>query len=118
MKIALRRWLPAVTGLALLTAIWAHALLGFGGAVTADFFARWAHDAVFVVGALACLAQAAAERRGRLAAGSLGLGLLLVTVGDVIYSLAPNLDAVPVPSLSDPFWLALSIPASTSLSWS
>jgi two-component system, cell cycle response regulator len=107
MEIALRRWLPGVAAIALLIAIWAHALLDFGGAGTADFFARWIHDAVFVVAALACAAHAVAERRGRLPAAALGLGLLLVAVGDLIYSLAPDLNAVPVPSWSDPFWLAI-----------
>jgi two-component system cell cycle response regulator len=103
----LRRWIPAVVGAALLAAIWAHALLQFGGAGTADLFARWMHDAVFIVAGLACVADAVASPRRRLAAGATGAGLLLVAVGDFIYSMAPNLDAVPVPSLSDPFWLAL-----------
>jgi two-component system cell cycle response regulator len=107
MLIGLRRRLPAVVGAALLAAIWAHALLAFGDAGTDDFFARWMHDAVFVVAGLACVADAIATPRRRLPATALGAGLLLVTAGDLIYSMAPNLDAVPVPSLSDPFWLAL-----------
>jgi diguanylate cyclase (GGDEF)-like protein/putative nucleotidyltransferase with HDIG domain len=107
MLIGLRRWIFAVVGIALVVAIWAHALLAFGDAGTADFFARWMHDAVFVVAGLACVADAVSTPRRRLAAGAMGAGLLLVTIGDVIYSMAPDLDAVPVPSLSDPFWLAL-----------
>ena len=107
MLIGLRRLIPAVLGVALLAAIWAHALLQFGGPGTADFFARWMHDAVFVVAGLACVADAVCTPRRRLAAGAMGAGLLLVTIGDVIYSMAPDLDAVPVPSVSDPFWLAL-----------
>jgi two-component system, cell cycle response regulator len=107
MLIGLRRRLPAVVGAALLAAIWAHALLGFGDAGTDDFFARWMHDAVFVLAGLACVADAVARPRRRLPSAALGAGLLLVTVGDLIYSMAPDLEAVPVPSLSDPFWLAL-----------
>ena len=103
----LHRSIPAVLGAALLGAIWAHALLGFGDAGTDDFFARWMHDAVFVVAGLACVADAVARPRRRLPSGALGAGLLLVTVGDLVYSMAPDLDAVPVPSLSDPFWLAI-----------
>ena len=103
----LRRLIPAVLVAVLLAAIWAHALLQFGGAGTADFFARWMHDALFVVAGVACAADAVASPRRRLAAGATGAGLLLVAVGDLIYSLAPDLDAVPVPSVSDPFWLAL-----------
>jgi two-component system cell cycle response regulator len=107
MVIGLRRSIPAAVGIALLAAIWAHALLAFGDAGTADFFARWMHDAVFVVAGVACVIDAVTAPRRRLAAGAMGAGLLLVTVGDLIYSMAPDLDAVPVPSLSDPFWLAL-----------
>jgi two-component system cell cycle response regulator len=107
MLFGLRRLFPAVVGAALLAAIWTHALLAFGDAGTADFFARWMHDAVFVVAGLACVAHAAATPGRRLAAGATGAGLLMVAIGDTIYSMAPNLDAVPVPSLSDPFWLAL-----------
>ena len=36
-----------------------------------------------------------------------GFRLLLHGFGDVIYSTAPDLDAVPVPSISDPLWLAI-----------
>ena len=37
----------------------------------------------------------------------LAAGLLATATGDIIYSLAPDLDAVPVPSVSDPLWLAI-----------
>jgi two-component system, cell cycle response regulator len=107
MLIGLRRRLPTVVGAALLAAIWAHALLAFGDAGTADFFARWMHDAVLVVAGLACVADAISTPRRRLPATALGTGLLLVAVGDLIYSMAPDLEAVPVPSLSDPFWLSI-----------
>ena len=43
----------------------------------------------------------------RLAWGALAAGLFASLTGDIIYSLAPDLDAVPVPSASDPFWLAI-----------
>jgi two-component system, cell cycle response regulator len=117
MLIGVRRWLPAVVGIALLVAIWAHALLQFGDAGTADFFARWMHDAVLLVAGSACVADAVAERRRRLPSAALGVGLLLVLVGDLIYSMAPDLDAVPVPSLSDPFWLAIYPCAYLALLW-
>jgi diguanylate cyclase (GGDEF)-like protein len=107
MLIGLRRLVPAVLGIALLGAIWAHALAQFGGPGMADFFARWVHDALFVTAGLACVAHAIVSPRRRLAAAASGAGLLLVTVGDLIYSFQPDLDAVPVPSISDPFWLAL-----------
>jgi diguanylate cyclase (GGDEF)-like protein/putative nucleotidyltransferase with HDIG domain len=43
----------------------------------------------------------------RVAWSALGVGLLATAVGDLIYSMAPDLAAVPVPSISDPFWLAI-----------
>jgi two-component system, cell cycle response regulator len=101
------RRLPAVAAGLLLAAIWVHALTGFGGAAASDFFGRWMHDAVIVVSALACLAAATSRGGDRLAWGAMAAGLLLTAVGDLIYSLQPDLDAVPVPSVSDPFWLAI-----------
>ena len=52
------RRIPSFLAGALLAAIWAHALLGFGGAGTVDFFGRWMHDAVILVAAVGCLAGA------------------------------------------------------------
>jgi two-component system, cell cycle response regulator len=101
------RRLSVGTAAALLMAIWAHAVTRFGGSGTDDFFARWMHDGVIVAAAVACLAAAASSRSYRLAWGALAAGLFSLAVGDLIYSMAPNLDAVPVPSASDPFWLAL-----------
>jgi two-component system cell cycle response regulator len=91
----------------LLVAIWAHALSGFGGAGAVDFFGRWMHDAVILVAAVWCLAGAIPRGSDRLAWCALATGLLATLTGDLIYSLAPDLNAVPVPSVSDLFWLAL-----------
>jgi two-component system, cell cycle response regulator len=90
----------------LLLAQWAHALLQFGGRGTADFFGRWVYDAIVVISGLACISRALTEECARAAWGVLGAGLLSFGAGDLIYSMAPNLDAVPVPSISDPLWLA------------
>ena len=101
------RRLPGLIAGALLVAIWAHALTGFGGAGTVDFFGRWMHDAAILVAAVGCLMGASRPGSDRVAWCALGAGLLCSLVGDIIYSLAPNLDEVPVPSVSDPFWLAI-----------
>src|SRR5690349_13621497 len=101
------RRLPAAIAAALLVAIWAHALTGSGGPGAEDFFARWMHDGVILASAAACLSAAASRGACRLAWGALGVGLISMAVGDFIYSLAPDLGNVPVPSASDPFWLAL-----------
>ena len=101
------RRLPGLMAGALLGAIWAHALIGFGGAGTVDFFGRWVHDAAILVAAVGCLMGASRPGSDRVAWCALGAGLLCSLVGDIISSLAPNLDEVPVPSVSDPFWLAI-----------
>src|SRR4029453_4811635 len=44
----------------------------------------------------------------RVAWAALAAGLFASLTGDIIYSLSPDLNAVPVPSVSEPFWLALS----------
>ena len=77
------------------------------GTATDQLFGTWIYDAVFVLAAVACLAHAVRHRERRFAAVALGTGLLLFTAGNLIYSLAPDVDAVPVPSISDPLWLAI-----------
>ncbi len=94
-------------GIALLAGMWAHALFGVGGVAADDLFATWVCDGIVFTAAASLLWRAARVRRGRLAWGAIGVGLLLHGVGDVIYSTAPDLDAVPVPSISDPLWLAI-----------
>ena len=49
----------------------------------------------------------APSRLDRLAWYALSAGLFASLAGDIIYSLAPDLGAVPVPSVSDPLWLAI-----------
>jgi diguanylate cyclase (GGDEF)-like protein len=92
---------------ALLLAIWTQALTRFGGPGTVDFFGRWMHDAVILVAAVGCLAGAMQRSANRVAWSVLSAGLFANLVGDIIYSLAPDLKTVPVPSVSDPFWLAI-----------
>ena len=94
-------------GAALLAAIWAHALLGVGGPESDEFFGTWVYDAIVFLAALALLGRAVLRPEGRLPWVAIGIGLLLHGAGDVIYSTAPDLNAVPVPSVSDPVWLAI-----------
>jgi two-component system cell cycle response regulator len=98
---------PIVLAGLLLAATWVHALTQIGGAPVADFFGRWVHDAVIVAAALGCLSAASSRGADRLAWSAMALGLGLSFAGDIVYSLQPDLDAVPVPSVSDPFWLAI-----------
>jgi two-component system, cell cycle response regulator len=103
---AFARWLIIAVMLGALGLQWVHALSGFGGAGAEDFFSRWVYLGIEVAAA-AVLALRGLQRRGAWAAWLvLSAGLLTKAIGDVIYSLAGNLGAVPVPSVSDGFWLA------------
>ena len=101
------RRIPVFIAGALLAATWAHALTGVGGVSTEDFFGRWMHDGVILASALACLTAAIARGSHRVAWAALAAGMFASVTGDTIYSLAPDLGAVPVPSASEPFWLAI-----------
>jgi two-component system cell cycle response regulator len=94
-------------GAALVAATWAHALLGFGGTTADDLFARWIYDGIILSAAVTLLWRAFARPAGRLPWLALGIGVLLHLAGDVLYSAQPDLDAVPVPSIYDPLWLAI-----------
>ncbi len=91
----------------LLAVQWVHAVTGIGGAGAAAFFGRWTYDAIVILAGVSLLMRGAGARSTRGTWLLLGVGLLSKAVGDVIYSLAGNLAAVPVPSASDPFWLAV-----------
>jgi two-component system cell cycle response regulator len=94
-------------GAALAGAMWVHALTGFGGAGTDDFFSRWIYDAITLASAVTLLWCGAVRPKARLPWAALGIGMALKLAGDVGYSFEPNLDAVPVPSIYDPLWLAI-----------
>jgi two-component system, cell cycle response regulator len=103
---ALAPWLILAVMLGALGLQWVHALSGFGGAAAGDFFSRWMYLGIEVAAA-AVLGLRGLQRRGAWGAWLvLSAGLLTKAVGDVIYSLAGDLAAVPVPSVSDGFWLA------------
>jgi diguanylate cyclase (GGDEF)-like protein len=91
----------------LLAVQWVHAVSGIGGAAAAAFFGRWTYDAIVILAGVSLLTRGAGARSARGTWLLLGVGLLSKAVGDVIYSLAGDLAAVPVPSVSDPFWLAI-----------
>jgi diguanylate cyclase len=94
-------------GAALVAATWAHALLGFGGTAADELFARWIYDAIILSAACTLLWRAWTRPAGRIPWLFLGIGVFLHLIGDVMYSAAPDLDAVPVPSIYDPLWLAI-----------
>ncbi|HUO70520.1 MAG TPA: HD domain-containing phosphohydrolase [Solirubrobacteraceae bacterium] len=90
----------------LLAVQWIHAVAQVGGTSVADFFGNWVYAAIVLLAGAACVAGTTGSQSSRAAWTILGIGLLSFGVGDVIYATAPRPDAVPVPSISDPFWLA------------
>jgi two-component system cell cycle response regulator len=92
--------------LAILAIQWAHALSEFGGSATADLFGGWVYTAIGGLAGLTLLSAGLHGRSGRAVWLIFGVGLVSKSVGDVIYALAWKASTVPVPCLSDAFWLA------------
>jgi diguanylate cyclase (GGDEF)-like protein len=90
-----------------LTGVYAvETLLSIHGGVDL-FFDEWVYNALLVAASGACLARGVFVRAERVPWLLLGLGLSLWTVGDLYYVFAlSDRDVVPIPSLSDPFYLA------------
>ena len=71
------------------------------------FFDSWVYNGLLVAASLACLARGFAVKAERLPWLLLGIALALWTTGDLYYFFAFSGTAdVPIPSLSDPFYLA------------
>ena len=98
--------LLGTVALGVLGVVWAHAGVGFGGTGVDELFSRWVNAAVFVAAGLACSLHAG-FRRGPIAWLVVGIGLLSFAGGNLVYGFAPDLEAVPVPSISDPLWLGV-----------
>jgi two-component system, cell cycle response regulator len=82
------------------------ALLGVHGPADA-FFDSWIYNGLLVLASLACLARGVAVKAERPPWLLLGIALALWTTGDLYYYFAFSGAAnVPIPSVSDPFYLA------------
>jgi two-component system, cell cycle response regulator len=72
-----------------------------------EFFETYVYNGLVAAGALFALSRAAAVRSERAAWATLGLGLLAWAAGDAYYSIfLAELQAPPLPSVSDGLWLA------------
>jgi two-component system, cell cycle response regulator len=92
--------------LALAAAYGIEALLGVHGPVDA-FFDSWIYNGLLVLASLACLVRGFAVKAERLPWLLLGIALALWTTGDLYYYFAFSGAAdVPIPSVSDAFYLA------------
>jgi len=92
--------------LALTAAYGMESLLGVHGPVDA-FFDSWVYNGLLVLASVACVARGVAVKAERLPWLLLGIALALWTTGDLYYYFAfSGAGDVPIPSVSDPFYLA------------
>ena len=81
-------------------------MLGIHGPVD-TFFDSWVYNGLLVAASLACLARGVLVKAERLPWLLLGVALALWTTGDLYYYFAfGGVANVPIPSVSDPFYLA------------
>jgi two-component system cell cycle response regulator len=92
-------------GVGVLTVAWLHVVFQIGGAPVESFISKWLYDIAFVADTVVCVAVGV--RRRSTAWLVLGVGLASFSLGNLIYSLAPDSATVPIPSISDPLWLAI-----------
>ena len=79
-----------------------------GGQGSLDrFFDDWVYNGLLIASSCACLARGVFVRAERLPWLLLGTAMLLWTAGDLYYLVfLSGLDELPIPSISDPFYLA------------
>jgi diguanylate cyclase (GGDEF)-like protein len=91
--------------LAIVSVYAVESLLGIHGAVD-RFFDNWVYNGLLLAACACCLIRAIRIPAERLSWLLLSLGLLLWTTGDLYYYFfLSNADSVPIPSVSDPFYL-------------
>ena len=84
----------------------AHALIGPGDGPIDHAIASWVYTGVMWVGSAMCLLAAAVRRRERGAWALIGLGLLLWSGGDLVWTLwLGDLENPPYPSVADGLYL-------------
>ena len=92
--------------LALAGAYAVEALLGIQGSLD-RVFDTWIYNGLLLASSGACLARGLLVRAERIPWLMLGTALLLWTAGDLYYlAFLSRLDEIPIPSVSDPFYLA------------
>ena len=83
-----------------------HALIGPGDGPLDRVIASWVYTAVIWIASAMCLLAAATRRRERGAWGLIGLGLLLWSGGDLVWTVwLTNLENPPYPSVADGLYL-------------
>ena len=86
----------------------ANALVGLGGATVADVISGWGSSVVYVTAAAVVVLRAIRIPQARGPWILLAAGLTLYAAGNVVWGIWLNdLEAPPIPSVSDALWLAL-----------
>ena len=94
----------------------AHALIGPGDGPIDHVIASWVYTGVMWVGSAMCLLAAAMRRRERGAWALIGLGLLLWSGGDLVWTLwLTDLENPPYPSVADGLYLGSYVAIYTGL---
>ena len=100
---SLLRPLQALLGVAVV----GYAIQGAVNEGASAFWENWAYPGLILAAGLLCAARAVAVRANRLAWSLLAAGMLLWVAGEASYALfLADLEAPPVPSVSDVLWLA------------
>jgi two-component system cell cycle response regulator len=85
----------------------AYALQGWANEGQSAVWETWVYPGLILAAGVLCVARAARTRADRIAWAILGAGMLLWVAGEAYYSIfLADLDAPPVPSVSDVLWLA------------
>ncbi len=104
MRRAVHLWLAGLTGLLAIAIL--HALAGVSFGPLDSFVSKWSYNVVLIGASLSCIARGLLEVKGRQPWLLLGIGMTLWSTGNIYYSIVLwDLTVIPVPSLSDGFWL-------------
>jgi len=91
----------------LMLAVAAYAVQGAVNEGGSTFWETWAYPGLILAAGGLCVARAATVRTDRIAWSLLGAGMLLWVAGEAWYTLfLADLEAPPIPSVSDALWLS------------
>ena len=93
-------------GCILVLSAW-NALFDVGVGPLEGFLEKWSYNVVLVGASLVCIGSGIGGERERRVWLLLGISMLLWSLGNVYYSVVLwDKETIPVPSLSDAFWIA------------
>ncbi|MGH2700288.1 MAG: bifunctional diguanylate cyclase/phosphohydrolase [Actinomycetota bacterium] len=116
MRRSVHTWLATMAILLVVAMMGALTEISFGP--LEGFVSKWSYNLVLLGSASACLARGLLVPAGRRAWCLLGTSLVLWSLGNVYYSVALwDLSVIPVPSISDGFWIVFYPLAMVSVAW-